>query len=132
MRLGWKMWSGCLADIIKSKIVSALWTPIRMKTRGLPYSYRLHLDKSVGDMYIRVLLRLDFQVAHPILNMYNFGHWSKMTLKKSFSYFLPKLQNQLTKNGHKCSKKCLKNGSFQKMSITKNVPLKWYCSMKIF
>ena len=28
----------------------------------------------------------------------NFGHWSKMTLK-TFSYFLPKLQNQLTKMG---------------------------------
>ena len=43
----------------------------------------------------------------------NFGRWSKMTLK-SFSYFLPKLQNQLTKNGHNFSKKCFKNWSFQK------------------
>jgi hypothetical protein len=34
-----------------------------------------------------------------------------------------KLQNQLTKNGHNFSKKCFKNGGFQKMSITKNVPL---------
>ena len=44
----------------------------------------------------------------------NFGRWSKMTLK-SFSYFLPKLQNQLTKNGHNFSKKCFKNWSFQKI-----------------
>ena len=28
---------------------------------------------------------------------YNFGRWSKMNLK-SFSYLLPKLQNQLSKN----------------------------------
>ena len=38
----------------------------------------------------------------------NSGHWSKMILK-SFLYFLPKLQNQLTKNGHNFSKKCTAN-----------------------
>ena len=41
-----------------------------------------------------------------------------MTLK-SFPYLLTKLGNQLTKNW-----------IFQKMSITKNVTLKWYSSMK--
>ena len=74
----------------------------------------------------RVLLRLEF---HPRCN---FGQWSKMTLKSN-SYLLTKLQNQLTKNGHNLSKKCfkwIKNWSFQKMSIPKNVPLKWISSMK--
>ena len=54
----------------------------------------------------------------------NFGHWSKMILKSN-SYLLTKLQNQLTKNGQNFSKKCFKCfkiWSFQKMSITKNVP----------
>ena len=62
----------------------------------------------------------------------NFGHWSKTTLKP-FSYLLPKFQNQLTKNGQNFIKKCFKcfkNWSFQKMSMTRNVPLNWYSSMK--
>ena len=53
--------------------------------------------------------------------------------RKSNSYLLTKLQKQLTKNGHNFIKKCFKcfkNWIFQKMLITKYVPLNQISSMK--
>ena len=68
-----------------------------------------------GDclMFISILLTLEFQVAHPILNTISATD-QKWPLCKSFSYLLPKPRNQLTKNGHIFSKKVPERLKFSK------------------
>ena len=59
-----------------------------------------HLDPRGTHIYIRVLLRLEFQVAHPILNT-TLATEQKQPFKVIF--VSSQLWNQLRKNGHKFS-----------------------------
>ena len=88
------------------------------------------LRSLAGDFCIRWLLRFEYQLPHPILctTLATDKKWPF----KSFPYLLPKLRNELTKNGRNFSKWSDLKIDFFKMSITINVPLNWYSSIKIF